>query len=246
MGDDFCGEPHFLRGAIGGRARIETAFSSLSQARQRRHRDGNETIFGRRIPIFFLCDAASVSLAFLWRLRHMMSWYSRLATSQKGAMTAMSLTCPDVPNPQLPRDSAAAIELNSQCSGPAPDQPATVATPFQPLDPDIVNAAIPAFFICRDEEGFWLVRDLKGQIGGVFLFENSALAFARRNSRQSGCATIFPSERFELDVKNQGNALIRYLPPFMRLATYCWQRTADLVGKITEAVERRFRDHHTP
>ena len=30
----------------------------------------------------------------------------------------------------------------------------------------------------------------QGQIGGIFLLENSALAFARKNSRPSGCATI--------------------------------------------------------
>lgn len=105
-----------------------------------------------------------------------------------------------------------------------------MTAPFQPLDPDIVNAAIPAFFIGRDKEGFWLARDVKGQVGGIFLFEGSALSFARRHARRhswpSGCATIFSSERFELDLKNQGNPLIEYLRPLMRLAMHGWRRVA--------------------
>ena len=101
------------------------------------------------------------------------------------------------------RQAAAAAGHARQRPGLAPDQPATAATPFQPLDPGIVNASIPAFFIGRKKEGFWLARDVKGQIGGIFLLESSALAFAGRNSRPSGCATIFPSERFELDLENQ-------------------------------------------
>jgi hypothetical protein len=138
-------------------------------------------------------------------------------------MITMQLTCLDLQ--QAPESS------------PAP-------FPFQPLDPSVVNAAIPAFFIGRDMDGFWLARDVKGKTGGIFLFESSALSFARRNSRPSGCATIFPSERFELDVENQGNPLIVYLRPFMRLATHGLHRMVVLTGKITEAVERRFKDFH--
>ena len=55
--------------------------------------------------------------------------------------------------------------------------------------------------------------------GGIFLFRSSALAFARRASRPFGCATVLPSERFELDVENQGNPLIGYLKPLLRLLT---------------------------
>lgn len=145
---------------------------------------------------------------------------------------------PDLPNQQAPPSSADAVAQDSQRAGLAPDQPATAATPFQPLDPGIVNASIPAFFIGRNQEGFWLARDVKGQIGGIFLIESSALAFARRNSRPSGCATIFPSERFELDLENQGNPFIVCLRPLMRLAMRVWRRLAALIGKITETVER--------
>ncbi len=153
-------------------------------------------------------------------------------------MIVMSKMYPDLPNQQAPRSSADAVARDSQRAGMAPDQPAAAATPFQPLDPGIVNASIPAFFIGRNKEGFWLARDVKGQIGGMFLLESSALAFARRNSRPSGCATIFPSERFELDLENQGNPFIIYLRPLMRLTMQVWHRLAALIGKVTEAAER--------
>jgi hypothetical protein len=159
-------------------------------------------------------------------------------------MIAMSIMYPDLPNQPTPRSSADAVAQGSQRAGLAADQPATAATPFQPLDPGIVSASIPAFFIGRNREGFWLARDVKGQIGGIFLLESSALAFARRNSRPSGCATIFPSERFELDLENEGNPLIACLRPLMRLAVHGPRRTAALAGKIAGAVERRFRDFH--
>jgi len=81
-----------------------------------------------------------------------------------------------------------------------------VTAQFQPLDPGIVNGAIPAFFIGRNKEGFWVARDVNGQVGGIFLLENSALSFAKGNSRPAGCATIFPSERFELDLENRQSA----------------------------------------
>ena len=84
-------------------------------------------------------------------------------------------------------------------------------TPFPPLDPGIIDASIPTFFVGRDPDGFWLARDARGENGGLFLFKGSALAFARSASRPLGCATILLSERFELDVNNQGNPLIGYL-----------------------------------
>jgi hypothetical protein len=155
------------------------------------------------------------------------------------SMIAMSIMYPDLPKQQA-LSSANAVAQDSQRAGLAPEQPVSAATPFQPLDPGILNASIPAFFIGRNKEGFWIARDVKGQIGGIFLLESSALAFARRNSRPSGCAMIFPSERFELDLENQGNPLIAYLRPLMRLAV----NAGAAAGKIAEAVERRFRDFH--
>jgi hypothetical protein len=142
-------------------------------------------------------------------------------------MIAMQMTSPDVSRRQTPGRSTAAIQQDGERSGILPPgEPATVAAQFPPLDPGIVNEAIPAFFIGRNKEGFWVARDAKGQIGGIFLLENSALSFARRNSWPAGCATIFPSERFELDLENKGNPLVAHLGPLIHLAMRHRQRMA--------------------
>lgn len=91
-------------------------------------------------------------------------------------------------------------------------------TQFQPLDPDVVSAAIPAFFIGRNRAGFWVAREASGRTGGIFLFRNSALDFARKESEPSRCALVFPSEAFELDVENRGNPLIGWLARRIDLA----------------------------
>ena len=98
-----------------------------------------------------------------------------------------------------------------------PARQSALPAPFQPLDPGVVDASIPAFYVGRNRDGFWLARDAKGENGGAFLFKASALAFARRASRPHPCATILLSERFELDVENKGNPLISYLRPLLRL-----------------------------
>ena len=56
---------------------------------------------------------------------------------------------------------------------------------FQPLDPAIVDASIPTFFVGRNGDGFWIARDANSQTGGLFLFKSSALAFARRADSQT-------------------------------------------------------------
>jgi hypothetical protein len=182
------------------------------------------------------------------------SWMRRIAAAaaaeqvpkpSTGTMVTMPLAYSDFPTDQpAPRASAVAAAQDGQHCGAPSEQQVTVTTPFQPLDPSILNAAIPAFFIGRNKEGFWLARDVKGKVGGIFLFESSALAFARRNSRPLGCATIFPSERFELDLENQGNPLIVHLRPLMRLAVHGWRQVAALTGEIAEAIGRRFRNFH--
>jgi hypothetical protein len=102
-------------------------------------------------------------------------------------------------------------------SGQPPMRPETLPAPFQPLDPSVVDASIPTFFVGQNRDGFWLARDAKGEMGGAFLFKASALAFARRVSRPHPCATILLSEPFELDVENQGNPFAGYLRPLVRL-----------------------------
>ena len=160
-------------------------------------------------------------------------------------MIAVQLTSPDLSPRQAPRRSTAAIEREGERSGILPtEEPAAVTAQFRPLDPGIVNEAIPAFFIGRNMEGFWVARDVKGQIGGIFLLKNSAVSFARRNSRPAGCATIFPSERIELDLDNKGNPLVAQLGWLKRLAMRGRQRMVALIGNMTEAVKRRLKDLH--
>jgi hypothetical protein len=127
--------------------------------------------------------------------------------------------------------------------GPA-DKPATVTTQFQPLDASIVSEAIPAFFIGRNKEGFWVARDVQGQIGGIFLLQNSARSFAKKHCQPAGCATIFPSERFELDLENKGNPFVAQLGSLTRLAMRYRQRVGALTIKTTEVVKRRLQDFH--
>ena len=84
-------------------------------------------------------------------------------------------------------------------------------TEFQPLDPDVVSTSIPAFFIGRNKAGFWVARESKGRVGGIFLFKRSAMGFARSESAPTRCALVFPTEPFELDSENRGNPLIAQL-----------------------------------
>jgi len=96
--------------------------------------------------------------------------------------------------------------------------PTASPTCFQPLDPGVVNASIPTFFVGRNRDGFWLARDARGENGGIFLFKSSALAFARRVSGREGCAMVFSPKRFELDLENRGNPLIGHLKALLRFA----------------------------
>jgi hypothetical protein len=82
------------------------------------------------------------------------------------------------------------------------------AAELKPLDPDVVSAAIPAFFIGRNRAGLWVAREVNGRAGGLFLFRSSAVDFANRQSAPTRCALVFPTETFELDIENRGNPLI--------------------------------------
>jgi len=126
-----------------------------------------------------------------------------------------------------------ALALNSLKQAAA--EPATVNEAFRQLDPGCLSEAIPAFFIGRNREGFWVARDAKGRIGGLFLLERGALSFARRNSAPTGCATIYPSAAFELDLRNMGSPLVAPLLLLKRLATRARQQLAALTGRSPSA-----------
>jgi hypothetical protein len=157
----------------------------------------------------------------------------------------VQLTTPDLSRQQAGQRATAAIAREGEGSGIlTADESATVIAQFARVDPAIVNEAIPAFFIGRNREGFWVARDVKGQIGRIFLFEGSARSFARRNSWPSGCATIFPSERFELDLENQGNPLGARLGSLMHLPVRLARQMAGFKAKMTEAIKRRLKGLH--
>jgi hypothetical protein len=80
---------------------------------------------------------------------------------------------------------------------------------------DMLSEALPAFFIGRNKAGLWVAREAHGRAGGLFLFKSSAVAFARARS----CATIFPDERFELDLVNEGNPFATHLASLVRYTT---------------------------
>jgi len=109
---------------------------------------------------------------------------------------------------QMCEDAAmAAIALQAGRRRPEAQQ-APIGTPLGPIDPDVVSAAIPAFFIGRNRAGLWVAREANGRVGGLFLFRSSAIDFANRQSKPERCALVFPTGTFELDIENSGNPLI--------------------------------------
>jgi hypothetical protein len=140
-------------------------------------------------------------------------------------MTTMQLTIPS-----LPRRKRVRITPTDHADMPAPE--------FVPLDPSVVSDAIPAFFIGRNKTGFWVAREAKGRIGGLFLLKSSAVAFAHAEGGAAGCATIFPAESFELDLDNEGNLFAEQLAPLVRHATNLSAR----IGRLFKAPTRRQTD----
>ena len=114
-------------------------------------------------------------------------------------------------------------------------QPAAVTRLPQRPDPSILSDAIPLFFIGQNRDGFWVARDADGRVGGIFLRKQSALQFAKKISQPTGCATMFLSERFELDIENKGNSLIAHFGAAKRILTRLTPRLATF---ISNAVRR--------
>jgi len=82
----------------------------------------------------------------------------------------------------------------------------------------VLSERIPLFFISRDGDGFWLARHADLPIGGLFLFQRSAMRFAKQCSEPMPCATMILAEPHALDTDNRGNRLAAQLRPAMRLA----------------------------
>ena len=95
--------------------------------------------------------------------------------------------------------------------GAAPRRPLEGSTPPRlPRRPDasVISEAIPLFYIGRNKNGLWVVREAEGCIGGIFLTRRSAVRFARESCEHTGCATMFVSEPLELDFEHRGNLFV--------------------------------------
>jgi hypothetical protein len=102
-------------------------------------------------------------------------------------------------------------------AGPVPDSgrnshAASDATHCLPRRPDdsVISEAIPLFYIGRNKNGLWVAREAEGRIGGIFLFRQSAVRFARDSCDLGGCATMFVTEPLELDFVNLDNLPVAY------------------------------------
>jgi hypothetical protein len=91
--------------------------------------------------------------------------------------------------------------------------------PHRP-DSDVLSDSISLFFIVRNRSGLWIAREAEGRVGGIFLFRKSALRFAKENSGKSGSATMFLSERLELDLHNRGNWVVARVATVLSLVSW--------------------------
>ena len=166
--------------------------------------------------ISFLCGPTSSHLAFLWAAVHInaVDGYEA-ATTAITSMTSVQQTVPFYAQRRLQYLQTSTARKRRRVVMPDHADEATAL--FAPLDCGAVSDAIPAFYIGRDANGFWVAREAKGRIGGLFLLKRSALSFARASS-PNGCATVFPAEHFELDIENNGNPFASCLAPLVRLA----------------------------
>jgi hypothetical protein len=124
------------------------------------------------------------------------------------------------------RQGAAAPRRSFAASTPA------TQLPGRP-DASALNEAIPLFYIGRNKSGLWVVREAAGCSGGLFLFKQSAARFARRQSEPAGCAIMFLTEPFELDVENKGGRFAGLLAAASKIAV---RRAPLLVGFIGSAI----------
>jgi hypothetical protein len=91
--------------------------------------------------------------------------------------------------------------LTPRASGKLPDSPHAHA----------LNRAIPLFFIGRNKHGFWLAREARGRIGGMFFLRRSAYRFVQQANAPHGFATMFLAKPFELGTRNAGNPVVGWL-----------------------------------
>lgn len=79
----------------------------------------------------------------------------------------------------------------------------TQTLPRRP-DASVINESIPLFYIGQNRKGRWVVRGADGQSGGLFLFKQWAVHFARRQGEPFGSAIMFLGEPIELEIDSHG------------------------------------------
>jgi hypothetical protein len=97
-------------------------------------------------------------------------------------------------------------EAGQECAPPWQTAP----LPIRP-DDTVLSDSIPLFFIGRNHNGFWVVREAASRCGGLFLFRWSAARFARRNGLANGGATMLVEHSIELDLPNHGSRLVELI-----------------------------------
>jgi hypothetical protein len=121
----------------------------------------------------------------------------------------------------------------------APRRPVAASTTAQlPRRPDAsaLSEAIPLFYIGRNKNGIWVVREAEGRSGGLFFLKQSAVRFARRQSEPAGCAMMFLDGPIELDIADQGS---RHVTPVS--ATEKAARHAPSVAAVARSVVTAWR-----
>ena len=157
-----------------------------------------------------------------------LSGYAPALPTPFDAPTIVAPHGPDNPHPQRRRTNDGGSDRGAHVAEPTklPQRPS----------PEILSEAIPLFFIGRNEDGFGVAREADGRIGGIFLRKQSALRFANRSAQPGGCAIMFLSERFELDVANKGNPFVAHLARAKRIVSQLAQRTAACAAAMAKRV----------
>jgi hypothetical protein len=75
---------------------------------------------------------------------------------------------PENPDRLRPAPHRPALPEGAQTGASSAEDRTQRLPPFRPLDVGIVSEAIPAFFIGRNKDGFWVARNANGKIGGNF------------------------------------------------------------------------------
>ena len=123
----------------------------------------------------------------------------------------------------------------------APRRPLAGSTPPRlPRRPDasVISEAIPLFYIGRNKNGLWVVREAEGCIGGIFLTRRSAVRFARESCEHTGCATMFVGEPLELDFEHRGNLFVAERAAARSVAADRAQALLTAVAAMRGAVRR--------